>query len=250
MTSPVVSVITPCYRAATVIGATIESALAQTLRDIEVLVVDDCSPDDSVAVVEKYASMDARVRCLRHAVNRGPGGARTTALEAARGRYVAFLDSDDLWLPEKLERQIAFMVERRAALSYTQFRRIDTDGTVVSGLVNVPATLDYQALLRNTAIATSTVVVDRTMTGPFTMQDVFYDDYVCWLGLLKRGFIAHGLQEDLMRYRVLMQSWSRNKAKSAVQVWRVYRDIERIALISAAFIFAQYAWNAFRKYRG
>jgi len=250
VTAPAVSVVTPAYRAAAIIGPTIESALAQTRPDLEVLVVDDCSPDGTVAVVEAYARTDPRVRCLRHAANRGPGAARTTALEAARGRYVAFLDSDDLWLPQKLERQIAFMTGCRAALSYTQYRRIDAAGTIVSGIVDVPATLDYQALLRNTAIATSTVVVDREMTGPFTMQDVFYDDYVCWLALLKRGFVAHGLREDLMRYRILARSWSRNKLRSAAQVWRVYRDVERLALVPAAWVFSQYAWNAFRKYRG
>jgi teichuronic acid biosynthesis glycosyltransferase TuaG len=250
VTIPAVSVVIPAYRAGAIIGPTIESALAQTMREVEVLVVDDCSPDDTVAVVEGYARADSRVRCLRHAANRGPGGARTTALEAARGRYVAFLDSDDVWLPEKLERQIAFMTGRGAALSYTQYRRIDQAGAIVSDVVGVPAMLDYQALLRNTAIATSTVVVDRAMTGPFTMQDVFYDDYVCWLALLKRGFIAHGLQEDLMRYRILARSWSRNKLRSAAQVWRIYRDVERLALVPAAWVFTQYAWNAFRKYRG
>lgn len=249
MTTPLVSVITPAYRAANVIGPTIESALAQSMGDLEVVVVDDGSPDDTLAVLERFARADGRVVPRRHERNGGPGAARTTALQAARGRYVAFLDSDDVWLPQKLERQLAFMRDRNAAMSYTQYRRIDAAGAVRSDVIDVPPSLDYQGLLRNTAIATSTVVVDREQTGPFTMRDVYYDDYVCWLELLKEGFVAHGLREDLVRYRVLANSWSRNKLHSAAQVWRVYRDVEHLAWPSAAWVFTQYIWNAAHKYR-
>jgi teichuronic acid biosynthesis glycosyltransferase TuaG len=247
--TPLVSVITPAYRAAAIIGPTIESALGQTMADLEMLVVDDCSPDDTAAVIGQYATQDARVRCLRHERNRGPGAARTTALTAARGRYMAFLDADDLWLPDKLERQLRFMRDENAAMSFTQYRRIDAGGHIVSGVIDVPPSLDYGGLLRNTAIATSTMIVDREQTGPFTMREVYYDDYVCWLDLLKRGFVARGLREDLMRYRVLARSVSRNKLNSAAQVWRVYRDIERLAWLPAAWVFTQYAWNAYWKYR-
>lgn len=247
--TPLVSVITPAYRAAHVIGQTIESVVKQTQPDLELLVVDDCSPDATADVVEAYARQDPRIRLLRHARNGGPGAARTTALEAARGRYIAFLDGDDVWLPEKLERQLAFMETHAAAVSYTQYRRIDATGALVSGVIEVPPTLDYAALLRNTAMTTSTVVVDRSKTGPFVMPAAFYDDYACWLNLLKRGFTAHGLQQDLARYRVLAQSWSRNKFQSAREVWRVYRDIERLWWPHAAWVFGNYAWNAYRKYR-
>lgn len=247
--SPLVSIITPAYRAAAVIGPTIESVLGQTFRDLEMLVVDDCSPDETVPVLERYAGADTRLRCLRHVENRGPGAARNTALAAATGRFVAFLDSDDVWLPQKLERQIAFMRERSAAVSYTQFRRINEAGEIVSRIIEVPARMDYEALLRNTAMTTSTVVIDRERTGPFFMPPAFYDDYACWLSLLRRGHTAHGLQEDLVRYRVLAQSWSRNKLRSAREVWRVYRETERLGRTRSAWVFAHYAFNAMRKYR-
>jgi teichuronic acid biosynthesis glycosyltransferase TuaG len=244
-----VSIITPAFRAVDVIGATIESVLSQTFGDFEMLVVDDVSPDDTVGVVERYAARDSRVRLLRHSTNQGPAGSRNTALAAATGRYVAFLDSDDLWLPEKLERHVQFMERHHPAISYTQYRRINGAGDLLSAVIDVPDRLDYRGLLKNTAITTSTVIVDRHVTGPFRMPAVFYDDYVCWLGFLKRRLIARGLREDLTRYRVLGGSWSRNKLKSAVQVWRVYRDIERLSWPRAGWAFGHYAWNATRKYR-
>ena len=245
-----VSVITPAYRAAHVVGATIESVLRQTFADFELLVVDDVSPDDTVAVVEQYVERDPRVKLLRHAANQGPAGARNTALAVAGGRYVAFLDSDDLWLPQKLERHVDFMQRRQPAMSYTQYRRIDGAGALLSDVIDVPERLDYRGLLRNTAITTSTVIVDRDVTGPFQMpHGVFYDDYVCWLKFLKRQHVALGLREDLTRYRVLGGSWSRNKLRSASHVWRVYRDVEELSWPSAAWAFGHYAWNAVRKYR-
>jgi len=243
-----VSIITPAYRSARFVGATIDSVLRQTWPDFELLIVDDVSPDDTVDVVEQYATRDSRVRLLRHGTNKGPSGARNTALAAATGRYVAFLDSDDLWLPQKLERQVEFMQRRSPAISYTQYRRIDGVGTLVSEVIDVPDRLDYHSLLKNTAITTSTVIVDRSVTGPFQMPAVFYDDYACWLRFLKRDLVALGLREDLTRYRVLGGSWSRNKLRSAAQVWRVYREVEQLSWTSAAWAFGHYAWNATRKY--
>jgi teichuronic acid biosynthesis glycosyltransferase TuaG len=113
----------------------------------------------------------------------------------------------------------------------------------------VPAHLDYADLLCNTAIATSTVIVDRQMTGPFAMTHTYYDDYALWLSLLRRGHRAHGLKEDLMRYRVSAKSWSRNKANSARWVWRTYRDVERLSLARSAWYFANYACRGALKYR-
>ncbi len=244
-----VSIITPAFRAAALIGATIESVLGQTCGDYEMIVVDDVSPDRTAAVVEEYAARDPRVRLLRHARNQGPAGARNTALNAATGRYVAFLDSDDVWLPHKLERHLAFMREHRPAMSFTQYRRIDEAGRIISALIDVPDSLDYHGLLKNTVITTSTVIVDRDRTGPFQMPRVYYDDYVCWLSFLKREHTVRGCREDLTRYRVLGNSWSRNKLKSAAHVWRVYRDVEQLSWPSAAWVFSNYAWNAARKYR-
>lgn len=242
-----VSIITPAYKAAAYVGEAIRSVQAQDFHDWEMLVVDDGSPDNTADVVAGFAAADPRVKLIRQA-NSGPAMARQRALDEAKGHYIAFLDSDDYWLPGKLTQQLAFMRERGAAMSYTRFRRISDDGGRVGHLVAVPDRLDYRQLLKNTGIATSTVIVDREMTGPFAMTRTYYDDYALWLGLLKRGFVAHGLQEDLMRYRVVSKSVSRHKMSSAKWVWRTYREIEGLALPYATWCFLNYAWRAYRKY--
>jgi teichuronic acid biosynthesis glycosyltransferase TuaG len=244
-----VSILTPAFNAATTIAETIASVQAQTHTEWEMIVVDDCSRDVTRDLVRGIGDRDPRVRLVEQPRNGGPARARQAALDAARHAQVAFLDADDLWLPAKLERQLAFMRERNAAFSYTEYRRISADGERVGRWVRVPDRMTYSRLLGNTAIATSTVLIDRGATGPLAMTETYYDDFVLWLGILKRGFVAEGLHEDLMRYRVLAKSVSRNKANSARHVWRTYRDVERLPLARAAWSFAGYASRALLKYR-
>jgi teichuronic acid biosynthesis glycosyltransferase TuaG len=243
-----VSIIVPAYRAAAVVAATIESVIAQTHPHWEMLIADDCSPDNTREVVARWAERDSRVRLLALEKNGGPAAARNAGLAQARGRWIAFLDSDDLWLPTKLERSLAHARAHAAALVFTGYRRINHDGTATGGYINVPAKLGYSQLLGNTAIATSTVLLDRELCGDVRMQPVYYDDFACWLGILKRGFVAYGLDEDLMRYRVMAQSVSRNKGRSAREVWKTYRQVEHLALVPSAWHFSRYACNALRKY--
>lgn len=247
--SELVSIVTPAYKAARFVGATIESVIAQDYLKWEMLIVDDRSPDDTADIVASYSKADPRVKLIRQVENGGAAAARNAALDFARGRYVAFLDSDDVWMPGKLSRQLSFMRDVGAGLSFTSFRRITEDGSRTGRLISVPSSLDYTALLKNTAIVTSTVVVDRSVTGSFRMTKTYYDDFVLWLGLLKRGVIARGLPIDLLRYRVVDQSISRNKANSARQVWRTYRDIEDLGILPAAWCFVHYASRAWLKYR-
>jgi teichuronic acid biosynthesis glycosyltransferase TuaG len=249
MNAQLVSIIVPAYKAASYIGRTIESVLAQTYRDWEMLIADDCSPDNTREVVGEWAARDARIKLIAREKNGGPAAARNSALENAQGRWIAFLDSDDIWLPAKLERSIAHAQANRAALLFTAYRRISQDESRVGDLIHVPRTLTYKQLLGNTAIATSTVLIDRSIAGDVRMERVFYDDFVCWLSILKRGHVAHGLDEDLVRYRVLAQSVSRNKGRSAREVWKTYRNVEQLGPVAASWYFSRYAMNALRKYR-
>ncbi|WP_137890906.1 glycosyltransferase family 2 protein [Ramlibacter sp. 2FC] len=250
MNDELVSIITPAYRAASYVSATIESVLAQSYPHWEMLIADDCSPDDTRAVIADWARRDPRIRLIALPVNSGPAGARNAALSEARGRWIAFLDSDDLWLPDKLERSIAFAERHGAALTYTGYRRINVDGARTGHFIQVPPRLTYRRLLGNTAIATSTVLIDRRQTGEIRMAThVYYDDFVCWLGILKRGLTARGLNEDLMRYRVLPRSVSRNKLRSASKVWKIYRATERLGRLAASWHFLNYAGRAMLKYR-
>jgi teichuronic acid biosynthesis glycosyltransferase TuaG len=244
---PLVSVITAAYNAEAFIAGTIASVQAQSLSDWEMLVADDASGDRTAAIVAAVAAEDDRVRLIRLPQNGGVARARNAALAAARGRFIAFLDSDDLWLPQKLERQVAFMKAKEAAVSYTAFRRIDESGSRVGRLVKVPARLTYRQLLRNTAIATLTGMVDTAKTGPLRMTEARRDDYILWLSLLKRGFVAHGLQADLARYRVVRGSLSSKPKRSATWVWDVYRKVEKLGLLQAAWCMLHYGARAVAK---
>lgn len=246
---PLVSIITPSWNVAPLIGETITSVQAQTMTDWEFLIADDCSTDQTPAIVERHASQDPRISLIRQARNGGPALARQAAIERAQGRFIAFLDSDDLWLPAKLERQIAFAREKRAALSYTAFRRIDETGSMTGRLIEVPASLNYQQLLKNTSIATLTAMVDREMAGDIAIKNEPYDDFCLWLSILRPGHLAHGLNEDLARYRVRGTSVSSRPLRSAGWVWHIYRDVERLTPLKSAWCFAHWSARAWMKRR-
>jgi teichuronic acid biosynthesis glycosyltransferase TuaG len=246
---PLVSIITPSWNVERLIGETIESVQAQTLGDWELLIADDCSTDNTATVIESYAAHDSRVKLIRQPRNGGPALARQAAIEQAQGRFIAFLDSDDLWLPAKLERQIAFAREHRAALSFTAFRRINEDGSITGRLITVPDSLTYDQLLKNTSIATLTALVDRDIAGNIAMKNEGYDDFCLWLSILKPGHVGWGLNEDLARYRVRGVSVSSRPMRSAGWVWHIYRNVERLSLLKSAWCFAHWGARAWLKRR-
>lgn len=244
---PQVSIITPAFNASRFIAETIAAVQHQTIADWEMLIADDCSTDETRDIVARIAENDHRIKLLPLREHAGVAGCRNTALAAAAGRYIAFLDSDDLWLPPKLAAQIAFMEANGAALSYTGFRRISEDGLRVGRLMRVPSRMTYQQLLANTAIATVTAMVDSEKTGALRMREAPRDDLILWLSILKRGFTACGLQQDLARYRVVGGSLSSKRWRAVKGVWSVYRDVEGLDLPRAAWFMANYAGRAYLK---
>ena len=243
-----VSIITPAFRAADIVGETIQSVLDQTYTNWEMLIADDCSPDNTRQIIREWCARDDRIKLIELERNGGPAMARNAALERASGRWIAFLDSDDLWLPKKLERSIDHACRNDAVLVFTGFRRISANAKVLGRYIGVPSSLSYRQLLGNTAIATSTVLIDRSRAGNIRMRKTYYDDFDCWLQILKQGHVALGLNEDLMRYRVMNASVSRNKHHSAKMVWRAYRDLEKLSIPSAAWYFVNYACRSVLKY--
>ncbi|WP_128926870.1 glycosyltransferase family 2 protein [Bradyrhizobium guangxiense] len=246
---PLVSIITPSWNVERFIEETVASVQAQTFGDWELLIADDCSTDRTPAIVAEIGARDPRVKLIRMPKNGGPALARQAAIDKAEGRYLAFLDSDDLWLPTKLEHQLAFARDKRAALSYTAFRRIDEANTMAGRLIEVPAELSYDQLLKNTSIATLTALVDREISGPVAMTNEGYDDFCLWLSILRRGHIAHGLNEDLARYRVRGSSVSSRPVRSAKWVWNIYRNIEQLPLLKSAWCFGHWGARAWLKRR-
>ena len=244
-----VSIITPVYKAERVIGETIRSVLAQSYCHWEMIVVDDCSPDHSEQIIHQLAAEDSRIRYHRLERNSGAAVARNTAISLAKGEYLAFLDSDDLWAPEKLERQLAFMTEHHAAFSFTRIQMIDAEGKIVKADVPIPDKADYKYLLRHTVIATSTVIVNRRQAGDFSMPlRRGGQDYATWLQLLRTTDYAYGLNECLTSYRTGGQSLSSNKFKSIQQVYTIQTEDEHIGRLTAAFNTLCFCIYAFKKY--
>lgn len=246
--NPLVSIITPAYNASADIEASIKSAIEQTYSNWEMLITDDCSTDNTREIILRYSNIDPRVILLQNKVNSGPAEARNNSLNIAKGRYIAFLDSDDLWLPEKLESQIGYMNQKECGFCFTQYRRfVDLDET--GRLIDVPdKKITYSQLLKGNCIYTSTVLIDKEVSGEFKMTKTFYDDYVLWLELLKKGVHAYGLKKDLMRYRVRKGSVSRNKLNSAKEVWKLFRDEEQLPLIKRIWYFGHWGMHNVAKY--
>lgn len=238
---PLISVITPAYNAARFIGEAIESVQNQTYSNWEMVIVDDCSTDETVEVVENYRKNDARIRLEQLEENSGSAVARNTSMKHAKGRYIAFLDSDDRWLPDKLEKQLAFMQEKDIAFSFTTYVRMHEDGTLTNALSNTPASVGYDDLMKRCVIGCLTVMVDRDKTGYVEMVNIrTRQDYVYWLTLTKKGFLAYGLPEVLAEYRLVDNSISSNKWRAAKRNWYVFRHIEKQSLPKSIWYFAHY----------
>ncbi len=245
-----VSVITPVFNAEKVIGATLESVFAQTYKNIEIVLVDDCSSDSGHVVIAEYMKHHPEIIYFRQPINQGAGAARNKALELAHGQYVAFLDADDLWYPDKIEKQINLLITENGAFSYTAIEMIDGNGKVVKKKRKVKKTINYKFLLHNTMIATSTVVLDRTILGDFRMPlRRGGQDYATWLMLLRDGTVAYGINEALEQYRVgNKNSLSGTKRKSIKQVWEIQTQQEHICKIIVFFNLIRFTINALKKY--
>lgn len=246
---PLVSVIMPAYNAMEFLESSVRSVLQQTFRDYELILVDDVSMDDTRDMIRKLASEDSRIRPLFLEENKGSAGARNMALQRASGRIIMFLDSDDIWLPEKMASQLAFMEEKQAPVVFSAYRRM-TEGGELRGVVQVPLTVSYAELLCTNRIGMLTGAYDREQVGLRLLPDIRLNhDYALWLDILRDGHVAHGQPEVLAHYRVRSGSISRNKFHTARYQWRVFRELEQLSFFKSAYYFAQYTWHGFRKSR-
>jgi teichuronic acid biosynthesis glycosyltransferase TuaG len=243
-----VSIITPSYNSSKFILECIESVLSQTYENWEMIIVDDCSKDNSKEIISEHSTKDKRIKPIFLEKNVGAAEARNTAIRQSKGKYVAFLDSDDLWNPKKLEKQLSFMNENEIAFSYTTYQFMSENGEDLSNIISAPEKMTYHSYLKNTIIGCLTVIIDRDKSGEFEMPNIRSShDMALWLLIMKRGFSAYGLDENLAKYRVVSSSNTSNKLKAAKEVWYVYRIVEKLSFIFSVWCFVNYALNAIKK---
>ncbi len=241
-----ISIVMPVYNASAWLEETVESVQKQTYENWELVAVDDCSPDESFRMLERMAQKDARIRPIRREENGGAARTRNTGMDAARGQYLAFLDSDDLWDAKKLEKELAFLKERQAAFAFTAYEFGDENGRGNGRIVHVPPTLDYRHALSRTIIFTTTVMFDlqRIDRELIRMPDVKSEDTATWWKILRSGYTAHGLNENLAIYRRPKGSLSSNKMEAVRRIWNLYRNQEKLSVPVSAWHLFFWAWRA------
>lgn len=264
-----VSVIVPVYYAAPYVAKTIEMVRRQTHTAWELLLIDDCSEDGSAEVIEKALAacrhhglrpMSEDVRrveeyalgggqsafLVRKRSNEGAAKARNTGLKMAQGRYIAFLDADDVWSPDKLEKELGFMKEMRAGFVFTAYEFGDEKAVPTGKIVHVPERLTYREALSRTVIFTTTVLLDRKAIPQelIAMPDVASEDTATWWQILRAGHIAYGLDEVLAIYRRPEKSLSSNKFTAIKRIWGLYRKQEKLSVISSMYYFVFWAYRA------
>ena len=242
-----ISIVVPVYNAEKYIATTIEMVQRQTYTDWELILVDDCSKDHSVDVMKSCIGANSdKIRLIQKEVNEGAAMARNTGIDAARGRYIAFLDADDIWYPGKLEKELAFLEKHDAAFVFSSYEFGDEDGVPTGKAVHVPKTLTYRQALSRTVIFTSTVLLDTQQTGKelIHMPKIGSEDTATWWKILKAGFTAYGLDESLAIYRRPPQSLSSNKGTAVKRIWNLYRTEAKMSVAIAFIYMFFWAWRA------
>lgn len=247
MINDLVSVIMPAYNAADTIVDAIQSVVDQTHATWELLVVDDCSNDDTYSAAQNFSSKDSRISVYRLRKNGGVANARNFALERARGRYIAFLDSDDIWTCSKLELQLRTIKELNTGLCYGSYKRMSHAGNVENRVIPVPSNMSVKRLLRGNCIVMSSAIIDRHHFPQIKLRPVYFDDLVLWHEILTAGCLSVGIPEPLVYYRLTEGSISRNKFKSASEVWKIYRDQFGMKLPKSLYYFTFYSFNGIYK---
>lgn len=242
-----VSIITPMYNTEKFIPETVESVINQTYKNWELLIMNDNSTDSSYEIVKRYADRDPRIKIINAGKNMGVVKGRNTLTEMAEGQFIAFLDSDDYWDKEKLEKQISFMEKENAAVSCTEYTRISETGVPINE-IKIIKKITYDDLLKNNYMGCLTVIYNAEKLGKrYFKERRKNEDYVLWLEIIKETGEIHGLKENLAYYRVLDNSRSSNKIDAAKDRWNVYRKVEKLPFFKSVYYFLNYIIIALKK---
>jgi teichuronic acid biosynthesis glycosyltransferase TuaG len=244
-TNDLVSIITPAFNAAKFISICIESVIHQSYTNWEMIIVNDCSSDETEKIVQKYVKTENRIKLISLDKNIGVSGSRNLAIINSRGRYIAFLDSDDFWNSFKLEYQIKFMKDNNFGFTFTsyQFFKQGFYGKVVIA----PKSVKYVQYLKTTIIGNSTVIMDKAILGDIVVEKGNLEDVLTWMKYLKKNFIANGLNINLSTYTVNSNSASGNKIRNALRYYFVLRKNQNLPILSSIYYFICYSWNALKK---
>lgn len=244
MQEELISIITPVYNCAKLLPKTIESVIDQTYQNWEMILVDDCSTDSSAQIINEYSEKDKRVKYIKLEKNSGVAEARNMALKISKGRFIAYLDADDLWYPEKLEKQVNFMLNNNYVFTNTDYEVIDECGCPKGKVVHMRKKTDYHGFLQHNLLQTLGIMVDvKTVSKELCYMNKEYEreDAATWLKILKAGYPCYGLNEVLGQYRRVEGSRSSNKKKAICGMWDLYRKIEKLSLPYSCYCFAKYA---------
>jgi len=248
-TVPLVSVIMPAYNSERFIEDAVCSVIAQTYTNWELLVIDDGSVDSTCAIAERLAAEDERIQLIRNEINMGVARTRNRGFDLCHGDYVALLDSDDVWHPQKLERQLSRMRKENADVSFCSYAIINEEGIPVKGDYVVPESISLDRLLRENVIGCSTVMLSSCVAKKYKFDAEYYhEDYLMWLRLLADGYVAIGCKDVLAQWRLLKNSRSYNKKRSAANRWKIYREYMNFPLLKSLWLFGNYVILSLRKY--
>ena len=244
-----ISIIMPAYNAENTLEFAVRSVLAQTYRDFELIIINDCSKDKTLALANRLQKTDSRIRVLDNERNQGVSLTRRRGVEIAEGDWLAFLDSDDAWMPDKLEKQEALQKKTGANLLFTGSSFINAEGKKIDAILRVPEHIGYRKLLKQNLVSNSSVMIRKSIYRKYeSTGDNMHEDFTCWLRVLRGGEMAYGIDEPLLIYRLSSTSKSGNKWKAAKMNWNTYRAIG-LNVFQAAYYEAWYIVNGLLKYR-
>lgn len=245
--SPLVSIVMPSYNSDATISDSIQSVLNQSYTNWELIITDDCSSDNTLLIIEHYIGLDQRIKLIKNVSNFGAGFSRNKSIEMAKGKYIAFLDSDDIWNADKLSKQISFMEKGQYLFTFSSYQKFSNKGN--GRVVFAPPSVSYNKLLYSNVIGCLTAVYNAEVLGKRKMPLIRKrQDMGLWLELLKDCGLAYGIPDVLARYRT-DTGMTKNKINAAKYQWEFYRKVVSLGVIKSCWYFAWYSLNGILKYR-